>query len=179
MLDLFKTRRSIRKFKDIEIETDKIEKLMKNMLIAPSASNQRPWEFIFVTDKDLLETLSKVRKSSSAFLKEAALGIVLLGEHERKDTWVEDTTIAAVFAQLTAHSMGLGSCWVHIRNREHSNVKTAEQFVKELLDIPADRSVECIIALGYPDEQKAPHDEGDLKYERVYRDKYGSKYQLT
>ncbi len=178
MLDFLKTRRSIRKFKDADIETDKVDNLIKAMLTAPSSSNDRPWEFIFVTDRKLLGVLSTVRQSSSRFLKEAALGVVLLGDHEKKDTWIEDTTIAAVFAQLTAHSMGLGSCWVHIRNRAHSDSETAEQFVKELLDVPENRSIECIIAIGYPAEQKKPYSEGNLKYEKVYKNEYGVRYHL-
>ncbi|NLO25057.1 MAG: NAD(P)H nitroreductase [Clostridiales bacterium] len=177
MIDLLMKRRSIRKFKDVHIEADKLEKLVKSVLLAPSGSNQRPWEFVFVTDRGLLETLATVRDRSSALLKDAALGIVLLGESDRRDTWIEDTTIAAILAQLTAHSIGLGSCWVHIRNRMHNDTKTAEQFVRELLEIPEQRSVECIIAVGYPDEQRAPRSEEDLEYDKVYRNKYGLKYR--
>lgn len=177
MIDLLMERRSIRKFKNVELEADKLDDLVKALLLAPSGSNKRPWEFVLVTDKKLLETLSTVRKGSSAFLKDAALGIVLLGESDRRDTWIEDTTIAGILAQLTAHSMGLGSCWVHIRNRMHNDTKTAEQFVKELLEIPEVRSIECIIAVGYPDEQKEPYSEDDLEYSKVYKDKYGLKYR--
>ncbi|MDD2574251.1 MAG: nitroreductase family protein [Bacillota bacterium] len=177
MIDLLMERRSIRKFKNVELEADKLDNLVKALLLAPSASNQMPWEFVFVTDRGLLETLATARERGSAFLKDAALGIVLLGESDRRDTWIEDTTIAGILAQLTAHSMGLGSCWVHIRNRMHNDTKTAEQFVKELLEIPEKRSVECIIAVGYPDEQKEPRSEDDLEYGKVYRNKYGLKYR--
>lgn len=51
MIDLLMKRRSIRKFKDVHIEADKLEKLVKSVLLAPSGSNQRPWEFVFVTDR--------------------------------------------------------------------------------------------------------------------------------
>lgn len=177
MIEFLKKRRSIRKFKKIPLEKDKLDSLVKAMLLSPSGSNQRPWEFVLVTDKRLLETLSTVRQGSSVFLKDAALGIVLLGESDRRDTWIEDTTIAGILAQLTAHSMGLGSCWVHIRNRMHDHSKTAEQFVQELLEIPAHRSVEAIIAVGYPDEQKAHHREEDLEYGKVFMNRYGSQYR--
>ena len=59
----------------------------------------------------------------------------------------------------------------------HNDTKTAEQFVRELLEIPEQRSVECIIAVGYPDEQRAPRSEEDLEYDKVYRNKYGLKYR--
>jgi nitroreductase len=177
MIELLKKRRSIRKFKNLPIERDKMDNLVKALLLAPSASNQKPWEFVLVTDKMLLEKLSTVRKGSSAFLKDAALGIVLLGESDRRDTWVEDTTIAGILAQLTAHSMGLGSCWVHIRGRMYDDSTTAEQFVREILEVPEQRSIESIIAVGYPDEQKSPHSEEDLEYRKVYSNKYGLQYR--
>ena len=177
MIELLKKRRSIRKYKKVPLEGDKLDNLVKALLLSPSGSNQRPWEFILVTDRDLLETLSTVRKGSSVFLKDAALGIVLLGESDRRDTWIEDTTIAGILAQLTAHSMGLGSCWIHIRNRMYDSTKSAEQFVKELLEIPEQRSVEAIIAVGYPDEQKEPYREEDLEYSKVYMNRYGLQYR--
>ena len=177
MIDLLMERRSIRKYKDTEIEKEKIDALVKAVLVSPSASNQKPWEFVFVTEKNTLKTLSTVRDRSSVFLKDAALGIVLLGEPDRRDTWIEDTTIAGIIAQLAAHSMGLGSCWVHIRNRMHDDSTTAEQFVRKTLEIPDERSVEAIIAVGYPDEQKQPHSEEKLEYRKVYADKYGPRYR--
>lgn len=177
MLELLKQRRSIRKFKNIPLEEEKIDKLVKSVLLAPSGGNRRSWEFVFVTDKELLKTLSTVRDKNSGFLKDASLGIVVLGGTIEKDTWIEDATITAIISQLTAHSMGLGSCWIHIRNRMHNDTKTAEEFVKEALGVSEKRNVECIIAVGYPDEQRAPHREEDLEYTRVHRDKYGNKYR--
>jgi nitroreductase len=177
MIELLMKRRSIRKYKNAEIEKEKIDNLVKAMLVSPSGSNQKPWEFVFVTDKSTLGTLSTVRNKSSAFLKDAALGIVLVGESDRRDTWIEDTAIAGIIAQLAAYSMGLGACWIQIRNRMHQDSKTAEQFVKEILAIPGDRSVESIIAVGYPDEQKPPHNVEKLYYSKVYANKYGSLYK--
>jgi nitroreductase len=63
---------------------------------------------------------------------------------------VEDCSIAAIVAHLTAHSLGLGSCWIQIRNRAHSIEKTAEKHVQELLGIPSDLRVESIISIGFP-----------------------------
>jgi len=177
MIKLLMERRSIRKYQNTQLEKDQADKLIKSVLLAPSASNKKPWEFVFVTDKSLLETLSTVRQNSSVFLKNAALGIVLIGDSQKRDTWVEDTTIAGIIAQLTAQSMGLGSCWVHIRNRMHDDSKTAEQFVKEALAIPEDKSVEAIISVGYPDEQKPSHREDELGYDKVHINRYGSPYQ--
>ena len=95
-----------------------------------------PWTYIFVDDADLLAGLSRAKEHGSDFLKNAALGIVVCGDESKSDVWVEDCSIAAVVSHLTAHSLGLGSCWIQIRNRAHSIEKTAEQYVQELLGTP-------------------------------------------
>ena len=84
------------------------------MLLAPSSRSRRPWEFIVVTDKETLRELSFAGREQQ-LLAEAPLGIVIIADKEACDVWVEDCSITAILAQLTAHSMGLGSCWIQIR----------------------------------------------------------------
>ncbi|MDK2820834.1 MAG: hypothetical protein PWP31_799 [Clostridia bacterium] len=178
MLDLLKSRRSIRKFKDTPVESDKIEKLVKAALLAPSGRRINPWEFIVVTDKNILEQLSKSREHGSAFLKNAPLGIVVLADENKTDVWIEDASIASIIIQLTAKSMGLGSCWIQIRNRPHNATEpAAENYIKKLLDIPDNYKVENMIAIGYPDEEKAPHTEDELQFEKVFSNKYNNPYK--
>ena len=52
------TRRSVRKYADKPVEKEKVEKLLRRAMQAPSATNQQPWEFIVVDDKELLKKLS-------------------------------------------------------------------------------------------------------------------------
>ena len=52
------------------------------------------------------------------------------------DVWIEDCSIASILLQITAHSLGLGSCWVQIRNRMHSASVSAEKYLQGLLNIP-------------------------------------------
>jgi nitroreductase len=69
---------------------------------------------------------------------------------------VEDCSIASIILQLTGLEMGLGSCWVQIRNREHYESEPAEAYIQRLLGIPEHFAVENIVALGYPAERKEP-----------------------
>lgn len=172
MIDILTKRRSIRKYKDQEIEQEKIDILIKAALLSPSSKDRKPWEFIFIKDKETLKKLSKAKQKGIQFIENATLGIVVLGDDQISDVWIEDTTIAATIIQLTAESMGLGSCWSQIRNRPHDEVKTAERYVQEILNIPKNKRVECIIGIGYPDEEIAPHNLHELKFEKVYIDKY-------
>ncbi|TNF46068.1 NAD(P)H nitroreductase, partial [bacterium] len=67
----------------------------------------------------------------------------------------------------TAESLGLGSCWCQIRLRAHSEDKTAEEYVRELLNIQDHYLVECIIGIGYRAESKSPHDHEDLDWGKI------------
>lgn len=172
MLDILINRRSIRKYKEKEIEPEKIDTLIKAALLSPSSKNRQPWEFIIVRNREILQRLSRAKKKGIQFLEHAPLGIVILADENISDVWIEDLSIAATIIQLTAESIGLGSCWSQIRNRPHDELKTAEHFIQDTLNIPKNKRIECIIGIGYPDEDLAPHNLEDLKYDKVFVNKY-------
>ena len=120
MINLLRKRRSIRVYEDRKIELEKIEILKEAILRSPSSRNINPWEFIFVDDKELLIKLSKAKEHGSEFLESAALGIVVCGNEKKSDVWIEDCSIASILVQMVAQSLGLGSCWIQIRNRMHN-----------------------------------------------------------
>jgi nitroreductase len=172
MIDLLRKRRSIRKFQDRPVEPEKVEILKEAILRGPTARNLRSWEFVFVDDQALMKKLAQVRGSSSAFLDGAPLGIVVLGKEETSDAWIEDASIAAFAAQLTATSIDLGSCWAHIRLRDHSPDQTAEEYVRELLGIPKEYKVLCILAVGYPAEEKKGVPKDELPYGKIHENRF-------
>ncbi|SES97662.1 nitroreductase family protein [Anaerobranca gottschalkii] len=172
MLETLINRRSIRKYKDQKIEEEKIKTLIQSALLSPSSRNIRPWEFIVVQDKETLNKLSYAKKHGSSFVKDAPLAFVILGDSTKSDVWIEDTSIAGIVVQLTAEKLGLGSCWVQIRNREHDSKNTAEEYIQKLLNIPEHLKVEAIIAIGYPAEEKEPYDLTKLPYEKVKMERY-------
>lgn len=172
-LDLISTRRSIRKFKKRSIEKEKLDILIETALRSPSSRGFNPWRFIVIEDRTILEKLSKAKPHGADFLKEAPLGIVVCGDSSKSDVWVEDASIASVLIHLAAHDLGLGSCWIQIRKREHNASKSADIFVKELLHIPDNIMVESIIAIGYPDEVKKAHTKEFLQFHKVSFNTYG------
>lgn len=172
-LSLIQKRRSIRRYLDKPVESEKVDRLIEAALRAPSSRGFNPWEFVVVTDSILLEKLSKAKPHGASFLKDASLGIVVCADPEKCDVWIEDASIASIFIHLAAESMGLGSCWIQIRKRMHDQTKTAEQYIRELLNIPQNFNVESMIAIGYPAEKKSPHPKEDLQYDKVYYNVYG------
>lgn len=166
--DQLKSRRSVRKFKDQEVEKEKIDVILKSALRAPSSRSIRPWQFIAVIDRELLLELALCRDPGSTFLKGAPLAIVVAADKGLSDVWIEDASIAAMLVQLAAHDLGLGSCWIQVRERFHTEQEKAEDYIRDLLAIPEQYSVECMIAIGYADEEKKPHEENKLLYENLH-----------
>jgi len=172
MIDILRTRRSIRKYETKPIDGQSLEILKEAVLRCPTSRGFNPWTFIFVDDPEVLHRLSQAKEHGSQFLKDAALGIVVCADETKTDVWVEDCSIAAVVAHLTAHSLGLGSCWIQIRNRSHSNEKTAEEYIRETLGIPKNLKVEAIVSIGNPGETKSPIPTEQLEYEKIKYNRY-------
>ena len=108
-IDLIRKRRSIRKYTNDAIEAEKVELLKEAALRPPSSMGHNPWEYVFVTDSQLLAKLSKAKPHGSSFLGDARLGIVVCADPEKSAVWIEDASIATIFIQLAAESLGLGS----------------------------------------------------------------------
>jgi nitroreductase len=174
MIELLRARRSIREYTGQPIGPQKLELLKEAVLRSPSSRNLDPWEFVFVEDRALLRKLASCKPHGAAFLAHAALGIVICGDSEESDTWIEDCSIAAILVQMTAQSLGLGSCWAQVRNRRFDDQTTSEQYIQKLLGIPAPMKVECLVALGYPAEKREPLRREELKEEKVHNNTYRS-----
>jgi len=175
MIDILLTRRSIRKYEKRAVDAQSLEIIKEALLRSPSSRGLNPWTFIFVDDLDVLDRLSQSKEAGSQFLKGAALGIVVCGDESQADTWIEDCAIASIVAHFTAHSLGLGSCWIQIRGRAHSREKTAEEYVQEALGLPKQLRVESIVSIGFPGETKTPVPADRLDYGKIYSNRYGTR----
>lgn len=176
MLDLLRKRRSIRKFQDKALEPEQIEQLVKAALLAPSSRARRPWEFIMVEDKELLGKLALCKEHGASFLAEAPLGIVIAADPGKCDVWVEDSSICTLLLHLQAASMGLGSCWIQVRERWHSDHQNSSNYVKAVVNLPDNFQVLAIVAIGYPAEQKAPNDDSKLPFNKVHYNVFGNSF---
>ncbi|MDD3814989.1 MAG: nitroreductase family protein [Desulfocapsaceae bacterium] len=174
-IDLLRVRRSIRRFQDRPVEKEKRDLLLEAMLRAPSSRSLNPWEFVVVTEKETLEQLAQAKPHGASFLKNAPLAIVVCADPAKCDVWVEDCSIASILLHLTAADLGLGSCWVQIRLREHDARQTAQEYVAGILGLKEGMVVESIIAIGYPAEQLPGHPRSSLLDAKVSFEKYGQK----
>jgi len=175
ILELLRKRRSIRQFTPQPVEQEKIDSLVETMLRSPSSRSFNPWEFVVVRDAATIEALSKAKPHGSRFLQNAPLAVVVCADPKKCDVWIEDASIASLLLHLAATDLGLGSCWVQIRMREHDATKMATTYVAELLALPPGIEVEAVVAIGYPAEEKQGHPANSLLYDRVHFEKFSSK----
>ncbi len=172
MIDLLLKRRSARKFTSQKVEPEKIEKLLQAALLSPTAKNLHSCEFIVIEDKEMIKKLAGSKPHGTGLLTEAPLGIVIIGNTDKTDVWIEDASIAATNIQMEAESLSLGSCWIQIRNRHFSESITADNYIKEQLNIPAEYKVEAIIAVGYKDSPSNDHTLTSLDRNRIHTEKF-------
>ena len=173
--ELIKRRRSMRKFTGEELTQDEVVSLLKAALMSPTSKRSNSWQFVVVDDKSTLELLSKCKEAGASFLKDAAVGIVVFGDPLASDVWIEDASVASIMIQLQAEDLGLGSCWIQVRERYTATGMSADEFVHGVLDIPLQLQVLSIIAVGHKGMERKPFDEDKLQWEKIHLNKYGER----
>jgi len=172
MIDLLRTRRSVRKFTEQSIEPEKLEILKEAILRAPSSKNSNAGEYIFVDDPELIQKLALCKPHGAALLQTAKLAVVVLCNACKTSAWVEDASIASFVAHLAAHSLGLGSCWIQIRGREYSEDKMSEEYISELLNIPEGLRVLSIVAVGYAQRPHEGRSISEFDFGKIHSNKF-------
>jgi nitroreductase len=160
LLDLIKHRKSVRNFLDKPVERDKITLCLEAARLAPSACNSQPWKFIVVDDREPKDRLCRAAFSGiysvMSFAKKAPVIVAVVSEKTKfiarvgglmRDTrfYLIDIGIATEHLVLQAEELGLGTCWIGWFN---------EKAVKSILNVPKDRRVEVLVAMGYYDSGK-------------------------
>ena len=172
LLEIMRTRRSIRSYKNESVSEENITKILEAGLLSASGKAIRPWEFIVVEDKDTLQKLSDCRAGGVKMLREAACAIAVVGDKEASDVWLEDCSAVMSNMHLMAHALGLGSCWVQGRLRKAENGRDTEAFVREILGYPEQYGLQAILTIGVPNEEKEGYALDKLPMEKVHREKF-------
>ncbi|MHB9944126.1 nitroreductase family protein [Clostridium botulinum] len=167
MREIF-NRRSIRKFKSSTVEKEKVDKLLRAAMQAPSALNQQPWEFIVVEDRESLQKLSKSMPDAKP-IDSSALTIILVANSNYfrfEPDWKSDMSAAAQNILLEAVYLGLGAVWMSV-----SSVDSAINYIREMYGLQSNINPFALIAIGYPDKQENLFIDR-FKAERIHYDKW-------
>jgi nitroreductase len=146
VMDIIRSRTSVRKWKDQPVEKKQLELLMEAAQKAPSAVNWQPYRFVLVDDPGRLVLVSKAAGQPN--LAKAPLLVVGVADPKRSPKWhVIDTVIALTQMMLAAYEAGLAGVFIGAYD---------ESKVKSMLDIPGELVVPLILALGVSDERPHP-----------------------
>jgi nitroreductase len=150
-MDLFEaihSRRTIRTFTGKKIPRRDLEKIVDAGRVAPSAVNRQIWNFIVITDEEILKDILHHFHAGRKYQTyedgkcDGYSAIIAVIMDESNEYWIEDGSSATENMLLSARSLGYGSCWIEGQIRPH------EKHFKELLDVPKGKRILLMIALG-------------------------------
>lgn len=146
ILQFIKSRRSIRKFFDKPVETEKLTTILEAARWAPSAGNCQPWRFIVVTDKNKTKQFDPVFHQPWVEKAPVVIVVLALPEASRKrygpdSAWYfQDCAAATQNMLLMAHGQGLGAVWIGAFSGDA---------VRKQLNIGSQYEVFGLVCLGY------------------------------
>lgn len=168
-LDFIFARRSVRKFEERPVEKEKLVQLLEAGMAAPSANNGQPWEFVVVTDGEMLK---KVRQVAPHGKYNCAAAILVCGNvnlspkpASSESYWIQDCTAAVENILIAAPALNLGTVWIGTYPREDRM-----KGLQDLLKIPKNVTPLALLYVGYPAEHPAPRTQ--YKEERVHWNGY-------
>ena len=173
VLNTILKRTSIRSYENKPVEKEKIEKLLRAGMAAPTAMNKQPWHFVVVTDKGQLQKLSEANPYAAMAAK-APLAIVVCGdmnkaaEGDARELWVQDCSAATENILLAATGMGLGAVWTGTYPSKERCTDVAK-----VLGLPESLIPLNTIVIGYPDADVSPKDKWNT--ENISYNTYGEE----
>jgi nitroreductase len=141
------SRRSLRRYTGESTGEDKIRKIIRAGMYAPSARNRRPWHFIVIDDRAIMKKIMAVHPYSS-MLAEASHAIVVCGDDKLENGpgyYKLDCSAATQNMLLAAHSMDLGAVWLGVEPREER-----KKAVSSILGLPDHVHPLSIVSIGVP-----------------------------
>lgn len=147
--EAIRNRRSIRKYVEgAAVPKADIEKILEAAMMAPSACNFRPWEFVVVLNEEKQKKITEF-SPYTGMLNTASAAIIVCGMPEAaggKEFWPQDCGAAIENLLLEAEALGYGTCWCGFYP-----VMDRVKLLQDEFDI---KSVPlAVIALGVPDEK--------------------------
>ncbi len=160
-------RKSVRSYLNKGVEQEKIDMLLRAGMAAPSARDLRPWEFVVVTDRALLDGMAG-ELPYAKMLTQVRYAMVVCGDTQKSPMWYLDCSAATQNILLAAEAMGLGAVWTAAYPYEDRM-----EVVSRYLGLPEHIAPLCVIPFGYPTAAEAAKDKYDPS--RIHTDTFGEK----
>lgn len=171
-MDLLETmlhRRSTRSYTGEPVSDEQLRRILAAGQSGASGKGLYPWEFVVVQNRETLARLADCRKQGAGrTVSAASAAIVVFGDAEKSDIWIEDCSCALTNMHLMADSMGLASCWIQGRLRHAKDGRATDEAVRELLGVPDPYRLEGLLAIGVPKQHPAPHTLADVDESKIH-----------
>lgn len=146
-LEALRTRRSVRAYSAAPVSRGMLEQIVDCARLAPSANNLQPWEFVVVTEGEMLRKIAAAA-NHGPFIASAQACVAVLCKQGRY--YLEDGSAATQNLLLAAHALGLGACWVA------GDKKPYAEEVAGWLGAPPEYRLVSLVAIGHPAEDSHP-----------------------
>ncbi|GAB7021999.1 nitroreductase family protein [Salidesulfovibrio brasiliensis] len=167
VMEAIRSRRSIRKYTDEPVSEADVKDILEAAMMAPSAGNAQPWQFVVVDDPEKLAACKDVNPYA-AMAPKAPLGVLVCGDMSLEKFpgyWPQDCAAAVQNMLLAVHGKGLGAVWTGI----HPIVEREEGFAR-LFGLPENVKPLALVVIGHPAQN--PTAESRYKAERVHRNEW-------
>lgn len=177
VLNNIATRTSIRDYEARPVEKEKVEKMLRAAMAAPTAMNRQPWHFIVVDRRSVLDRLADACPNAK-MLKKAPLAIIVCGDMDKaiegggRDFWIQDASAATENLLLAAHAMGLGAVWTGAYPSEERC-----KVIEKVFSLPDNIIPLNIVVIGYPAEHPQPKEK--FKEDNISYNVYGERFAAS
>ena len=159
VLDAIRSRRSIRKYTGEPIAEPVRRAILEAGFYAPSAMNRRPFHFVSITDRELMQKLSDLHPYAK-MLPQADWAIIVCGDESVSGPfYMDDCAAATQNILLAAHSLGLGMCWFA------APMFCPDEVCGACGMDPARWRPRCLLTLGYPAPGSTPKNKPPVRPE--------------
>ncbi len=166
-LEAILTRRSVRKYTNKTVSEEVVKEILEAAMNAPSAGNEQPWQFIVITDRQILNEIPRIHPYAQ-MASQAQLAILVCGDlnlETHNGYWSQDCSAATENLLIAAHAKGLGAVWTGVYPRE----ERVDAF-RKLLNLPNHVVPFALIPIGYPAEKVII--ENRYKPSRIHKNKW-------
>lgn len=167
LMEAIRTRRSIRKYEDTPISEEMVREMLDAAMMAPSAGNAQPWQFVVINERERLDAIKGLHPYVS-MVTQAQLGIIVCGDlslEKFAGYWVQDCSAAMQNMLLAIHGMGLGAVWTGIYPMQDR----VDSF-RAMFNLPDTVIPLGFVPIGYP--AQSPQSKSRFREDRIHYNTY-------
>jgi len=152
LIDAIEARRSIRRYRNVPMDPDKLNRVLEAARRAPTAKNRQDWKLIVVDDPGIREALVDAAAPHQPFMRNAAVIMAICALNPDYvmrcgiPAYPVDLAIVLDHLSLQAAREGLGTCWIGSFDQEPA---------RRILNVPGNVPIVQLMTLGVPDETPA------------------------